>query len=429
MKLIELQHKKILIVGKGIEGNSAAQFLARWVPSAKITSTAQEDGENYLDIQKKFDLAVRSPGVRKELLTIPYTTPTNIFFANTQGIVLGVTGSKGKSTTASLLSMMLREEGLPVRLVGNIGKPMLDALSDELVASFTTPFYYVVELSSYQLDDILYAPHIAVITTLHPDHMDYHGGMERYITAKCNIIAHMHASDYYVFNDAIPELVRFSHATSARAIPFLKQLPFPDSAIKLLGKHNKDNVRAAATAAALVGVSPRTMERAAQAFAPLPHRLERVGEFHGITFYDDAISTAPESTLGAIEALPRLGTIILGGTDRGYDFCKLAKALAKICIPNIVLFPESGAQIKKCLQMYKEYHPMFFETSSMEEAVRFAYAHTPRGTICLLSTASPSYSLWKNFEEKGTLFKLWTTRLGKSRTYPKTTQLSGESAG
>ena len=135
-------------------------------------------------------------------------------------------------------------------------------------------------------------------------------------------------------------------------------------------------------------------------FKPLPHRLEFVGEFKGISFYDDAISTTPESTIMAIKALKNIGTIFLGGEDRGYDFHELEKILKRYKIKNIAFFPESGGRILKSRKGFS-----VLETRSMEEAVRFAFKNTPKGQICLLSTASPSYSVWKNFEEKGNLFQ------------------------
>ena len=132
----------------------------------------------------------------------------------------------------------------------------------------------------------------------------------------------------------------------------------------------------------------------------MPHRLEFVGEFKGIKFYDDAISTTPESTIMAIKALKNIGTIFLGGEDRGYDFRKLEKIGKQHNIKNVVLFPDSGGHIFKSRRGFN-----VLETRSMEEAVLFAFKNTPKGQICLLSTASPSYSVWKNFEEKGNLFQ------------------------
>jgi UDP-N-acetylmuramoylalanine--D-glutamate ligase len=142
------------------------------------------------------------------------------------------------------------------------------------------------------------------------------------------------------------------------------------------------------------------IKKAIKNFSSLPHRLEPVGTYNGITFYDDAISTTPESTIMAIKSLPQIGTIFLGGEDRGYDFKQLEKELRKHKIPNVVLFPTTGKRILKSRKGFK-----ILETKDMKEAVDFAFKNTPKGQICLLSTASPSYSVWKNFEEKGDLFQ------------------------
>jgi len=158
-------------------------------------------------------------------------------------------------------------------------------------------------------------------------------------------------------------------------------------------------VRAAVAAARLCGVADADIERAVRSFKGLPHRLELVGEFKGIRFYDDAISTTPESTVAALRSVPDIGTLFLGGHDRGYDFKELEEEIRAQGIKNIVLFPETGKR------MFRERSGLkILETSDMDEAVRFAYAHTTKGEACVLSCASPSYGLWKNFEEKGDAF-------------------------
>jgi len=150
----------------------------------------------------------------------------------------------------------------------------------------------------------------------------------------------------------------------------------------------------------LFNIPTSTVKKALESFKPLPHRLEFIGEFKGIKFYDDAISTTPESTIMAIKALKKVGTIFLGGEDRGYDFSDLEKVIRKFKIKNIVLFPDTGKR------MFKSKNGLnVLQTSSMEKAVKFAYQKTKKGQICLLSTASPSFSLWKDYRAKGKLFQ------------------------
>ncbi|HUD19686.1 MAG TPA: UDP-N-acetylmuramoyl-L-alanine--D-glutamate ligase [Patescibacteria group bacterium] len=409
MKLNDLEHKKILIAGFGIEGKSTEQFLREKVPSATVDIVDREDGPEYLSGQDKYDLVIKSPGIKKELIYVPYTTATNIFFANTKGVTVGVTGTKGKSTTSSLIHDILLGSGRRSHLVGNIGKPMLT----ELLSEKGSDDMYVCELSSYQLDDIAYSPHIAVFIDFFPEHMNYHGSVEAYWEAKKRIVSFSKPKDFFVFNPKFDRLKQLSLSIKAKSVPYVEKLPFSDTVIPLLGKHNNDNVRAAVTVGKIFDIPTDIMQTAVRAFHPLPHRLELVGIFHGISFYDDAISTTPESTISAILAIDSVKTIFLGGQDRGYDFRSLIRLIHEREIRYIVLFPDSGITIFKLLNEYPKEDFTVLSTSNMEEAVSFAYKHTPQGSSCLLSTASPSYSIWKNFEEKGNLFQHYARNLGK----------------
>lgn len=369
--------ESILILGYGKEGKVTEQYLKQYYPHIRIGIADAELSDDYLGEQRNYDLVVKTPGIEKSKVTVPYVTATNVFFSQKKNFTIGVTGSKGKSTTASLISAMLTEAGKKVRLLGNIGHPMLEALLQPVDPEEV----FVIELSSYMLDDIEYSPDIAVLLNLFPDHMDYHGGVEPYYTAKRRIFQFQKPGDIRIEG------------------PVDESVPMDRSELTLLGDHNFQNIQMAVKVARLCDVPDDAIARALRNFKPLPHRLEHIGTFRGIDFYDDAISTTPESTIAAIRALKKVGTIFLGGTDRGYDFHALETVLHECDIRNIVLFPESGARI---LSSREGFH--VFETESMEEAVAFAFKYTEPGKICLLSTASPSYSLWKNFEAKGDAF-------------------------
>jgi UDP-N-acetylmuramoylalanine-D-glutamate ligase len=385
-----------LILGYGKEGNVSKKYLEKEYPKLKVGIAAASQGKNYLNKQKDFDIAIKTPGIKKELVKIPYTTATNIFFAAIKGKypIIGVTGSKGKSTTASLIFAMLKAASKNTVLAGNIGTPMLSCLLKPIKKGTI----FVLELSSYQLDDIAYSPDIAVVTNLFPEHMDFHGGLKSYYEAKKNIIRAQKSNDYFVYHKKITAWLKNYHG---------KAMPFSKTKYRhtLLGEHNEQNIGAAIAAVKILGVHDPAIKKALENFKGLAHRLEFVGEFKGITFYDDAISTTPESTIMAIKALKNVDTIFLGGEDRGYDFSQLEKIIKKYKIKNAVLFPESGDRINvKGLNLLK--------TKRMEKAVAFAYKHTKTGSVCLLSCASPSYSLWKNFEEKGDQFKKYVKKLG-----------------
>ena len=370
--------QNVCMLGYGKEGKVTKKYIQKNYPSLKIGILDQNRQKNYLERQQDFDLAIKTPGIPKTNVTIPYVTATNIFFSRNKNFTIGVTGSKGKSTTASLISAMLKAAGKKVRLIGNIGNPMLEVL----LTRVDPEEIFVIELSSYMLEDIEYSPDIALLLNLFPEHMDYHGGIQRYYEAKKNIFQFQKSGNFAI------------------QPPFTEKIPLKKNEIPLRGMHNLKNIQAAIAVVRLLHVSDSAIRKGIKNFKPLPHRLEYVGTYKGIQFYDDAISTTPESTIEAIKTLKHIGTIFLGGEDRGYDFRKLEKTLRKQHIHNIVLFPTSGHRIlssRRGLNILK--------TKSMKEAVSFAFRHTPEGHICLLSTASPSYSLWKNFEEKGNLFQ------------------------
>ena len=410
MTLDELKtYKKILILGYGKEGQSVERFLKQFVPQAERTIADKNDDENYLLKQKDVDLVVRSPGVKIESVFKKWTTATNIFFGNFKGTIVGVTGTKGKSTTTALIAAMIKQKKSDVRLIGNIGFPMLDELSTS-----TKDTIAIIELSSYQLSDLYFSPHIALVINWYPEHRDFHGSFDAYKKAKQNCIFFQKENDYFIFDPHEEEVANWEGLTKAKKIPYVSDFPFEVQKIPLIGEHNKRNIQGALTVARLFNVSDEEAQKAVYSFTPLPHRLENVGPFKNITFYDDAISTTPESTIAALNSLEKVETLLLGGKDRGYDFSALAQVLRVKNIKSLVLFPETGFRIKQAILKHEDYNPIILETSQMEDAVMFAYQNCSFGSICLLSTASPSYSIWKNFEEKGDLFQKYVKLHGTS---------------
>ncbi len=394
--------KKALILGYGVEGKETERYLKQSLPHLVLGIADRSADAGYLDRQNEYDIAIKTPGIPKRLVTIPYTTATNIFFSRIKNLTIGVTGTKGKSTTASLIHSILRAAKRKSLLLGNIGQPLLSAFS----APTDPDTVIVAELSSYQLEDIEYSPHIAVMLNLFSDHMDYHGSVAAYHDAKRNILRFQNERDFVVYKSRDARLSEWAQEGKANAVPFdTGEEEVYESTLH--GLHNADNVRAAVAVAKLLNISEEAIREGVRTFVPLPHRLERIGEFLGITFYDDAISTTPESTEAALEAILNVSTIFLGGEDRGYDFHGLERSIRKHGVKNIVLFPESGERMLTSTDGLT-----VLETRSMEEAVRFAYEQTPTGSVCLLSTASPSYSLWKNFEEKGDEFQRCVRKFG-----------------
>lgn len=410
MTITELQtKKKIVLLGYGKEGQSTERFLQNHAPQAEIVIADQSRSADYLNLQTTGDLVIKTPGIPKRLVTVPYTTATNIFFANVSKPIIGVTGSKGKSTTSSLIAAMLQAGGKRVRLIGNIGVPALDAFDEDALVDL-----YVMELSSYQLDDLERGPEVAVFTSFFPEHLDYHGSLEAYFQAKANIVRKGDKDQIFIYNAHYPELQELVADTPGSALPFVDEVPFSLEGLRLRGAHNLQNLYGAWTVAQEFSVTPQQAETAIRNFEPLPHRLTEVGTFRGVTFVDDAIASAPEAAIQALQSIPKVETMFLGGTDRGYVFDELAKMIDASGVRNIVLFPDTGEKIKAALLRHSAKSFAFFETESMEAAVRFAYEHTSVGMTCLLSTASPSYRLWKNFEHKGDEFTKWVKEFGKA---------------
>ncbi|MFZ1619884.1 MAG: UDP-N-acetylmuramoyl-L-alanine--D-glutamate ligase [Microgenomates group bacterium] len=398
--------KNVLIVGYGKEGRAIEAYLRQIYPQVKLEIADEKTHPDNFSKQELFDIALRSPGVPKEKVKIPSTTGTNLFFALTKNVVVGITGTKGKSTVTTLIGHILKTAGKNIKILGNIGEPLIE----ELLKQRSTDRIYVVELSSYQLDDLDFSPHIAVVTSLYNDHLDYHGSSERYVDAKKRIIKFQTNNDLFIYNNSFAELKEWSRETRANSKPYDVDFQFDQNSVKLKGPHNIENIHAAITVCRALGVSDEDIASGLKSYVPLPHRLENIGTLKGITFYDDAIAVIPEATIAALQSLDKVDTLLLGGTDRGYDFTQLEKVVKEKGVRNLVLFPDTG---KRMFEKDREDFNIL-ETDSMKEAVTFAYRQTKSGATCLLSTASPSYRLWKNFEEKGDEFKKWVEELGRT---------------
>lgn len=425
MTIKELQtKKKILIIGYGVEGKATEAFLKNHCPQATMSIVDAKDGEDYLTKQSEYDLAIKSPGVRPELVTIPYTTATNIFFANAKGKIIGVTGTKGKSTTATLISEMLKKDEKEAFLGGNIGQPVLSFLDNLTEHSWT-----VFELSSFQLQDIQYSPHIAVMLMITSEHLDYHKDTAEYIDAKRNLLRFQKADDFAILNRdylASNESDLFTQGN----IFYISRERETDNAcymlegkllvqkngtvdeimsvsdIALPGRHNVENVCAAVMAARLAGVSTKHIITVLKTFHGLPHRLELVGEKHGVKFYNDSLATIPEATIEALEAFPETETLIAGGYDRGADYSDLARALVASQVKTLILFAPAGERIwQAVIAVGGETQCKKYAVSSMHEAMIYAADETSAGKVCLLSPAAPSFGVFTDYKDRGEQFK------------------------
>ncbi len=435
----EIRGTRILILGTGREGTSTDHWLRRHYPALHIESRDKDrDGEGYLSGLSAFDTVIRSPGVSPYLSEIRayaeagghVTSATNIFFSRVSGMTVGITGTKGKSTTSSLIAHILSSYRSDVRLVGNIGYPMLDALD-----SSTPETVFVIELSSHQLADCRYSPRIAVILGIVAEHLDYYPDISTYARAKANITAFQSTRDWVIYNPEHTIVREIADTAKSRRVTYRRlkatgthtgiadgiisvmhgESPVPVmnlSHVPLIG--NVENVLAAVTVADIIGVPPATIAESVGPFKSLPHRLEFAGEFRGIRFYNDSLATIPEATIHALESLGSdVCTLIAGGYDRHLDFTSLGAYLRAHPVPTLILFPDTGRRILEAIGPLTQGAMITpYPVRTMEEAVRLAYGHTPAGKICLLSPASASYNLFRNYEDRGNQFKEWVRTFG-----------------
>lgn len=418
----DLKNKRVTVLGLGRFGGGIA--VARWLceQGAKVLVTDRDPIEKLKDSVKQLDdlplqfrlgiqctsdftecdLLVTSPAVKpaSELLEIarennvPITTEICLFASRCRGKVFGVTGTKGKSTTSSLLGEMLRTTGKPVFLGGNIGKSLLAELPKIDESSLV-----VLELSSYMLHwlgAMNWSPSVAVVTMLGTDHLDWHGGAEGYIGAKRHITAHQMPGDVLVRRDDA-----ISRTFTAPA--GVQVIAYPDSSVPafdllLPGEHNQVNAQAAFLAAQTVGVFHAQAQEAVGAFRGLPHRLELVHEANGVRYYNDSIATIPEAAIVANGAFTsgKVIQIIGGSRKEGLDWSEMCKVLSRTC-KKVLAIGEIGQELaKQCSNA--EY------VGTLESAIDRAREIAEPGDVVLLSPATASYDQFANFELRGKRF-------------------------
>lgn len=463
--LTRLKDEKVLILGFGKEGQSTYKFLRKYFPGKKlgiadkaelsqlgpVRAWLKDDsqanlhlGEKYLETLYKYQVVFKTPGIPHKLPEIKeakkrgieFTSQTKLFFELCRGKIIGVTGTKGKSTAATLIHKILQAEDLRSVLLGNIGKPALDYLDQDSPNTI-----FVFELSSHQLSDLERSPHIAVFLNIYKEHLDYYENFNQYLDAKENITKYQSKSDYLIYNLKDQRLERIAARSKAKKLAFsfrktasskcfleenyivFREKGKEEKMIKLKeihlkGRHNLNNIMAAVIVGKTLGVGTKNIRQSVKDFHPLEHRLEEIGTYKGIRFINDALATIPEATIAAIEAPEgKVGTIILGGSDRGQDFGRLADVILENKIETLILFPTTGKRIWREIErkIKTGFAPKHFFVGNMKDAVELCFEKTPQGKICLLSTASPSFSLFRDYEEKAKLFKRHVDFFGENR--------------
>ena len=390
MKITELlDNKRILLWGYGLEGKSTEKFINKYCSVKELTVFQGKRDE--ID-EDAYDYIIKSPGIVAWDLSDKYTSMTDLFLTQFSGQVIGVTGTKGKSTTSSLLYSVLREcTDRPVLLVGNIGLPALDYYGE-----ITDDTIIVFEMSCHQLAHAKISPHIALFLNLYEEHLDYYGTMDRYFRAKANITAHQKPGDFLFVGDNVPPLETCADVT---VISYNDPMHFD---MKLKGEHNQFNARFVYTISTrLFGCAPDRVREALKEFNGLRHRMQFAGNVNGVDYYDDSISTIPEAAIAAIRSIPNACTILLGGMDRNIDYDILIDFIRANGQYNYILMYKSGARI------YEEVKdlPCCQYREDLQGAVALAKEITPAGRACILSPAAASYGYFKNFEERGDVFQ------------------------
>jgi UDP-N-acetylmuramoyl-L-alanine---L-glutamate ligase len=450
--MADLSGKQVLVWGLGKEGQAALDLLRRHAhPRSVMVATDDAPSSNeaapgvaWKSINKvnfaEIDVVIKSPGVspRHPVIlaevaprAIAVTGGTALWFAESGGNrTIAVTGSKGKSTTSSLIAHFLNGIGIDARLAGNVGRALLDVLVDQLDGVEQVPEWYVLELSSYQTAELRNSPEVGVLTALFPEHLDWHGSVEQYYDDKCNLFAHRPNVRVAANTDnesVVERLQKLPHATpyGAGGIHVIgTRIVDADSAFlvdladsMLVGRHNAVNVCGALTALRLAGIdlaaNQGALADALQTFRPLAHRLEPVGEHHGRLVIDDSLSTAPQAAVAALAAFgDRPVGIIVGGYDRGLDYQPLADAIAARTTPTWVCgVPLSGERIVPLIDATmsaKGTDRAVVDVRAFEDfdaAVLHAAKVVPVGGVLLLSPAAPSFGRFRNYAERGQHFR------------------------
>jgi UDP-N-acetylmuramoylalanine--D-glutamate ligase len=484
-----LQNKKIAILGLGVNNEKLVDFLIK--NNIPITICDRDEnkkiklphyssnklvswklGEKYLDNLNNFNIVFRSPGIpyldpkiqKLKKQGIEISSQTKLFFELCPAMIIGVTGTKGKGTTSTLIYEMLQKSNKQVFLAGNIGEDPFNYLE-----KLKKTDIIVLELSSFQLQDLNKSPHIAVVLNITVDHLDYHRDRNEYIEAKKTITKFQNKNDYIVTNADYQDSKDFSKISKSKNLyfsvkkkvrsgcyykngwlwlagvkaPLTRVRQLADGGlkicsrkdIKLLGTHNLENVSAAVSAAAIAGASIKGMRKAIKTFSGLEHRLEYAGKIKSVKYYNDSFSTTPQTVIAAINSFDQPIILIAGGSDKGADFTLLAREIIERKVKAVILIGDMAQNIlnallkfqnekikiniiqnRKVKNFIKNNPPaggknlkysllVIIGRKTMKQIVNTAYQISEKNDIVLLSPACASFGMFKNYKERGEMFK------------------------
>lgn len=434
----------VALIGFGIENQAAYRFFSKREddvticdqnPNVKVPDGAESQlGENYLDNLNRFELIVRTSGMQPKIILKKnpnvkerLTTAIDIFFKECKAPIIGVTGTKGKGTTSTLIAEILKASKKKVVLGGNIGIPALGLLEKAAKADFV-----VLELSSFQLEDITASPHVAVCLMVVPEHLNWHSDFEDYKDAKANLFRFQNPDDVAVFNGlnansreiagASPAMRKIAYgvpepsekATTDELAAYVREgkIYYRGKAIceidevGLIGRHNLENICAAIAATwQIIGGNIGAINKVVASFTGLPHRLEFVRQLNGVRYFDDSFSTTPETAVAAIKAFEEPKVLILGGSDKGIPFNKLADAVVRYNVRLVLAIGETGITIARLLRDRGFDKVIENNLGDMESIVAAARAVAETGDIVLLSPGCASYDMFPNYKVRAEQFQ------------------------
>ena len=410
-----IKDKNVLILGLGKEGKSTYNILKQ-LNTYKSIGIADKNnidniykvdnyhiGDNYLDSINDYDIVFKSPGISIEYnkYNTNFTCQTELFLEQYNKQIIGITATKGKSTTTSLIYHVLNTYKDNVLLCGNIGVPCFDIIKD-----INKDTIIVFELACHQLEKVLYSPHISVLLNIYKDHLDHYKDYNAYINTKLNIYKYQNNNDYLFITDDLnydisdcKSNITIIDATNDNCI---KKIKDSLNQTKLIGQHNLKNATVAYYVCKLFNISINEYSNALETYIALEHRIQYIGNYNNIDYYDDSISTTSESTIKAIQGITNLETVLIGGLDRGIDYSNLIDCLLNSNLKNIILMYQSGERI------YKEINNTnknIVYVNDLKEACTLAINITNKGSACLLSPAAASYDSFKNYIEKGLTYQ------------------------
>lgn len=423
------ENKKVVILGYGREGKSTLKLISDMGCKSITIADKNEDvknqtenagrydfclGEDYLSCLPDCDIIMKAPGIGlknsvSDEIKKKITSQTDIFLQTCTSKIIGITGTKGKSTTSSLIYHILKESGFDALLIGNIGVPPLERIKD-----FKSDTVIVCEMSCHQLEYVKASPNVSVLLNIYPEHLDHYEDFDAYAGAKLNIFKYQTDSDTLIIGDEVKDKADTKADTIIAGFGcgnigtrnggiFINEEFIPADRIdtRLKGEHNLYNIAIAFCAAMKAGCTIDDCLKALPSFKGLPHRLEFLGTINGAEYINDSISTAPQTAIAALKAYPDTDTLIIGGMDRGISYDELAEFLnGDTSVRNLIILPDSGRRAAKDVtnpdisKLYADNMAMAVEKAKEVTRVR-----------CILSPAAASYGFYKNFEERGSHFK------------------------